>query len=101
MLLSSKRLPSSVNTGIIKVVNIIVFHTPSMSEYQYYYFESIDKPLTAQQQDELRAISTRAKINSRRFENEYNYGDLKADPDKLLKKYFDVHLYYANWGTRK
>jgi len=71
-----------------------------MSEYQYYYFEAIDKPLTDQQQKELRAISTRAQINSRRFENEYNWGDLKADPEKLLKKYFDVHLYYANYGTR-
>ena len=72
----------------------------TMSEYQYYYFESIDKPLTEQQQKELRKISTRAQINSRRFENEYHFGDLKADPENLLKKYFDVHLYYANWGTR-
>jgi len=72
-----------------------------MSEYQqYYYFEAIDKPLTSQQQAELRKISTRAQINSRRFENEYNWGDLKANPDNLLKKYFDVHLYYTNWGTR-
>ena len=71
-----------------------------MSEYQYYYFEAIDKPLTEQQQKELRKISTRAEITSRRFENEYEWGDLKAKPENLLKKYFDVHLYYANWGTR-
>ena len=71
-----------------------------MSEYQYYYFEAIDKPLTDQQQKELRKISTRAQINSRRFENEYNFGNLKADPLNLVKKYFDIHLYYANWGTR-
>jgi hypothetical protein len=25
---------------------------------------------------------------------------LKADPKNLLKKYFDIQLYYANWGTR-
>jgi len=71
-----------------------------MSEYQYYYFEAIDKPLTDQQQQELRKISTRAQINSRRFENEYHWGDLSGDVDRMLKKYFDVHLYYANWGTR-
>jgi len=71
-----------------------------MSEYQYYYFEAIDKPLTDQQQKELRKISTRAQINSRRFENEYNWGDLSGDVESMLKKYFDVHLYYANWGTR-
>jgi len=71
-----------------------------MSEYQYYYFEAVDTPLTDKQQQELRKISTRADINSRRFVNEYNYGDLKADPLNLMKKYFDIHLYYANWGTR-
>lgn len=71
-----------------------------MSEYQYYYFEAIDKPLTPQQQKELRAISTRAEINSHRFENEYHFGDFKGKPLELMKKYFDVHIYYACWGTR-
>jgi len=71
-----------------------------MSEYQYYYFEAIDTPLTDKQQQELRKISTRAQINSRRFENEYQWGDLSGDVESMLKKYFDVHLYYANWGTR-
>ena len=71
-----------------------------MSEYQYYYFEAIDKPLTDQQQKELRKISTRAQINSRRFENEYHWGNLNGNVESMLKKYFDVHLYYANWGTR-
>jgi len=71
-----------------------------MGTYQYYYFEAIDTPLTEQQQQELRKISTRAQINSRRFENEYHFGDLKAYPENLLKKYFDAYLYYANWGTR-
>ncbi len=28
-------------------------------------------------------------------------GDLKADPLKLLEKYFDTFLYVANWGTRE
>ena len=67
---------------------------------EYYYFESVDKPLTAAQQKELRNVSTRAEIDSRCFVNEYHYGDLKAEPLKLMKTYFDVHLYYANWGTR-
>ena len=33
-----------------------------MSEYQYYEFLSIDRPLTAQERDELRDLSTRAQI---------------------------------------
>jgi len=68
--------------------------------YQYYYFEAIDKPLTDQQQQELRAISTRAEINARRYVNEYHYGDFKGKPLELMKKYFDAHIYYACWATR-
>ena len=71
-----------------------------MSEYQYYYFEAIDKPLTARQQEELRAISSRAEVDARRFVNEYNYGDLRGNQLELMKKYFDAHIYYACWATR-
>jgi hypothetical protein len=28
-------------------------------------------------------------------------GDLKADPAELLARYFDVHVYFANWGSRR
>jgi hypothetical protein len=68
--------------------------------YKYYYFEAIDKPLTEQQQAALRNVSTRAQINARRFENEYHFGNLGANPESLVKKYFDVHLFYASYGTR-
>ena len=71
-----------------------------MSEYQCYEFLAIDRPLSPKQQGELRDISTRAEISSTRFWNEYQWGDLKADPGKLLLKYFDVHHYFANWGSR-
>ena len=71
-----------------------------MSEYQYYWFEAIDKPLTVLQQEELRAISTRAEIDSRRFVNEYHFGSFKGTPLELMKKYFDAHIYYACWATR-
>src|SRR5262245_41494990 len=50
---------------------------------------------------DLRSISTRAEITPTRFWNEYQWGDLKADPAELLARYFDVHLYFANWGTRR
>ncbi|MFS8068561.1 MAG: hypothetical protein ACMG6S_19550 [Byssovorax sp.] len=72
-----------------------------MSEYQYYEFVAIDRPLTTKQMAELRAISTRAEITSSRFQNEYQWGDLKADPAKLMERYFDAHLYFANWGTHR
>ena len=71
-----------------------------MSEFQYYWFEAIDRVLTPQQQQELRDISSRAKITSRSFENEYHFGDFKGKPIELMKKYFDAHIYYACWATR-
>lgn len=72
-----------------------------MSEYQCYEFVALDRPLTAKQMAELRAVSTRAEISPTRFWNEYQWGDLKADPTKLMERYFDAHLYFANWGTHR
>jgi hypothetical protein len=72
-----------------------------VSQYQCYEFGALDRPLTAKQMAELRAISTRAEISPTRFWNEYQWGDLKADPAKLMERYFDAHLYFANWGTHR
>jgi hypothetical protein len=72
-----------------------------MSEYQCYEFVALDRPLTSKQMAALRAISTRAEISPTRFWNEYEWGDLKADPAKLVERYFDAHLYFANWGTHR
>ncbi|WP_090901512.1 hypothetical protein [Azotobacter beijerinckii] len=70
-----------------------------MSEYQYYEFAAIDRPLTPQQQAELRSRSTRATITASSFINEYHWGDLKGDPLDWMRRYFDAHVYYANWGS--
>jgi hypothetical protein len=71
-----------------------------MSEYQYYEFLALDRPLGAKEQRELRAISSRATISATRFANSYSYGNLKANPGDLVDRYFDAHLYLASWGTR-
>ncbi|MGH7715654.1 MAG: hypothetical protein ACREML_06605 [Vulcanimicrobiaceae bacterium] len=72
-----------------------------MSEFQYYEFVAIDRPLSAMEQRQLRAITSRATINSTRLVNTYEWGDFKADPCELVAKYFDAFLYYANWGTHR
>jgi hypothetical protein len=72
-----------------------------VSEYQYYEFVALDEALTAKQQGELRAVSSRGRITSSGFVNDYQWGDLKADPAKWMERYFDAHLYLANWGTRR
>jgi len=72
-----------------------------VSEYQYYEFVAVDRPLTTTQQGELRALSTRARITSSSFVNDYQWGDLKGDPRAWMERYFDAHLYLANWGTHR
>ncbi len=72
-----------------------------MSEYQYYEFQAIDRPLTAAEQQELRALSTRARITATSFVNSYEWGDFKGSPRRLIERYFDLHLYLANWGSRR
>lgn len=72
-----------------------------MSEYQYYEFRAIDRPLTQKQMDELRALSTRAEITPTSFTNVYHWGDFKGDPSALMARYFDAFVYVANWGTNQ
>lgn len=70
-----------------------------MSEYQYYEFIAIDKPLTTQQMAELRSVSTRAKITATSFVNEYQWGSFKGNPKNWIAHYFDAFVYTANWGS--
>jgi hypothetical protein len=72
-----------------------------MSEYQYYEFLALDRPLTDKQLAELRSLSTRAEITATRFVNEYQWGNFRGDPQKMMERYFDAFLYLANWGTRQ
>ena len=71
-----------------------------MSEYQYYEFQAIDRPLTEQEMRELRSYSTRARITPTSFVNDYSWGNFKGHEDAWMEKYFDAFLYVANWGTR-
>jgi len=71
-----------------------------MSEYQYYEFLAIDRPLNRKQMDCLRSYSTRATITFSRFTNVYHWGNFKGDIGEWMKKYFDAFLYVANWGSR-
>jgi hypothetical protein len=71
-----------------------------VSEYQYYEFLALDRPLTSEQREELRQLSTRAEITATRFTNEYHWGSFRGDPQRMMAAYFDAFLYLANWGTR-
>jgi hypothetical protein len=72
-----------------------------MSEYRYYEFLAIDRPLDQAAQEALRSISSRARITATSFTNHYEWGDLKGDPSKFVEQWFDLHLYLGDWGERR
>jgi uncharacterized protein (DUF4415 family) len=70
-----------------------------MSEYQFYEFRAIDRPLT---QDEMAAVgrlSSRVDLSPHHAKFVYNYSDLPGSAEALLAKYFDAMFYIANWGS--
>ncbi|CAM5494885.1 hypothetical protein [Streptomyces canus] len=72
-----------------------------MSEYQYYEFQAIDRPLTKDELEQVRALSSRATISATHFVNEYHYGNFRGDERKLMEQLYDAHLYFTNWGSRR
>lgn len=72
-----------------------------VSEYQYYEFQALDRPLSREEQEQLRAVSTRARITATSFTNTYEWGDLSGNPRRMVERWFDAHLYVTNWGTHR
>ncbi len=70
-----------------------------MSEYQYYEFQAIDRPLTKKERDEISELSSRVQLTPNQAIFLYNYGSFRGDPKKVLTQYFDMMFYIANWGT--
>ena len=72
-----------------------------MSEYQYYEWQTLEHPLTAAEQKAVNGLSSHIDVTSTQAVVTYEWGDFKHDPIQVLAKYFDAHLYLANWGTRR
>jgi len=71
-----------------------------MSEYQYFEFQAIDRPLTPEEMAVLRKFSGRARITPSSFTNEYNYGDFKGDRWAWMENCFNAFLQqYAMLGA--
>ncbi len=71
-----------------------------MSEYQYYEWLTIDRPLTPKEQAEVERLSSHIEVTATRAVVTYEWGDFKHDPKQVLVKYFDAFMYYANWGSQ-
>jgi hypothetical protein len=72
-----------------------------MSEYQYYEFQAIDRPLTPEEQQEVASLSSRVEPHPWRAVFTYNWSDFPGSAEDVLAKYYDAMLYMANWGTRQ
>jgi hypothetical protein len=71
-----------------------------MSEYQYVAFRALDSPVSEENLEYMRQQSSRAEITPWSFDNEYHYGDFRGDAVEMLRRGYDLHLHYANFGTR-
>ena len=72
-----------------------------MSEYQYYEFQAIDRPLTHEEQEAVAALSSRVDPHPRRAVFTYSWSDFRGNPQEILARYYDAMLYMANWGSRQ
>lgn len=72
-----------------------------MSEYQYYEFQTIDRPLTEDERVEIGSWSSRTRPTSTQAIFTYSYGDFPKSPEQVVGKYFDAMLYVANWGSKR
>ncbi|RLC74869.1 MAG: hypothetical protein DRJ03_31210 [Chloroflexi bacterium] len=73
-----------------------------MSEYQYYEFQAIDRPLTPEEQQAVAELSSRVGPHPWRATFTYSFGgSLYRRAENVLAEYYDAMLYLANWGSRQ
>lgn len=72
-----------------------------MSEYQCFQFDTIDRCLTATERKKVSELSSHISVGSSSAIVEYNYSDFKHDPVEVLKHYFDLFTFEANWGEQR
>jgi len=70
-----------------------------MSEYQYFEWQRLESPLTMEEQSAVDALSSHIEVSAMQASVSYNWSDFRHDPLKVLAKYFDAYLYFANWGS--
>lgn len=72
-----------------------------MSEYQYYEWQTLDRPLTPEERAAVNGLSSHIEVTSSQAVVTYSWGDFKHDPIQVLARYFDAFLYLANWGSKQ
>ena len=100
-LLKWKLLPDRLSAGAAQSEGEAQVESSGMSEYQYYEFQALDRPLTHEAQAEMQRLSSRVNLTATSASFVYNYGDFRDDPYRVLAEHFDALLYITNWGTRQ
>ena len=72
-----------------------------MSEYTYYEFRSIDRPLTKAEQDTVSSWSSRTRATPYRAVFTYSYSDLSYGFEDAVRQYFDVGITASSYGSRR
>ena len=72
-----------------------------MSEYQYYEFQAIDRPLTRARDGAAAFLFLARHHHGNAVVNCYSFGNFKGNPSQWMERYFDAFLYLANWGTHE
>lgn len=72
-----------------------------MSEYQFYEFRAIDKPLSKEDKAQIGSWSKRTNPSNTGAIFTYSYGDFPKDVIAVMEKYFDAMFYIANYGITR
>ena len=72
-----------------------------MGTFQGYKFLAVDKPLKNEERQSVASLSSRSNVSSTSASFVYHYGDFRGNPMNVLREYFDLHLYFGNWGTKQ
>jgi hypothetical protein len=75
--------------------------TLEMGEFQCYKFRTISRSLSSEERQEVDALSSRGHVTNTSATFIYNYSDFRHRIEDVLAKYFDVALYFSNWGTKQ
>ncbi len=71
-----------------------------MSEFQYVGFRAIDGPVSKENLAYMEKQSSRAEVTPWSFDNQYHFGDFRGNASEMLRRGYDFHLHYANFGIR-
>lgn len=72
-----------------------------MSEYQHYEFHTVGRKLSRKEQSEAEALSSHITVGVSSAWVDYEWGDFKHDPIKVLERTFDLFVYDSNWGSQQ